>query len=196
MEGTVLAGRYRVIQRIGQGGAGSVYRADNLELGNEVAVKVLDTSRCTEESIARFLREAEVLARIAHPGAVRVLDRGRTDEGTLWIAMELLDGETLEARLRRGVFFPGELVELLQPLCEVLTEAHGKGIVHRDLKPSNVMLVPTPGGGSAPRLFDFGIAGLRGDDSVTDPDLVSGTPRYMAPEQWQGLGFTDQRSDV
>lgn len=105
MEGTVLAGRYRVIQRIGQGGAGSVYRADNLELGNEVAVKVLDTSRCTEESIARFLREAEVLARIAHPGAVRVLDRGRTDEGTLWIAMELLDGETLEARLRRGVLW-------------------------------------------------------------------------------------------
>ena len=196
VEAEVLGDRYRLIRRIGKGGFSTVWEAEHIELGHIVAIKILDASRQSEESIARFLREAQALTRLRHPCAVKVFDRGHTAAGDLWIAMELLAGGTLEDRLRAGVLAPAELVALLEPICELLTEAHEQGIVHRDLKPENIMLVPAPGGGWSPRLFDFGIATLRGDDALTHPDLISGTPRYMAPEQWQGLRFADACSDV
>jgi hypothetical protein len=196
VDGELLGGRYRVIGRVGRGGFATVHEAEHVELGHKVAIKVLDVSRCAAESVARFQREAEALTRLAHPSAVKVFDRGETDDGRLWIAMEYLDGQTLDRRIAEGVLFAGELVELLRPLCELLAEAHEKGIVHRDLKPANIMLLPLAGGGWSPKLFDFGIATLRDDAAVTHPELVSGTPAYMAPEQWQGLAFADARSDI
>ncbi len=195
--GQTLLDRYRVVGKLGEGGFGSVYEAEHLELGSRIAIKALEAGpRPAADSVQRFLREAQVLTRLSHPCAVKVFDRGLTEDGRVWMAMELLEGETLDVRLRRGPMLPGEVVDLFRPLCELLAEAHGKGIVHRDLKPQNIMLVPVAGGGVLPKLFDFGIAGLRGDDTVTDPDAVSGTPRYMAPEQWEGLGRADARSDV
>jgi serine/threonine protein kinase len=197
--GQTLLGRYRVTGKRGEGGSGTVYEADHLQLGAPVALKVMDGGALgpTEESVKRFVREAQALTRLSHPCAVKVFDQGRTEDGRVWLAMELLQGQTLDERLReRGPLLPGEVVDLFRPLCELLAEAHEKGIVHRDLKPQNIILVPVAGGKVLPKLVDFGIAFLRSDDRVTDPDLVSGTPRYMAPEQWEGLGNADARSDV
>jgi len=179
--GQTLLGRYRVTGKRGEGGSGTVYEADHLQLGARVALKVMDGGALgpTEESVKRFLREAQALTRLSHPCAVKVFDQGRTEDGRVWLAMELLDGQTLDQRLReRGPLLPGEVVDLFRPLCELLAEAHEKGIVHRDLKPQNIILVPVAGGKALPKLVDFGIAFLRSDDRVTDPDLVSGTPRY------------------
>jgi serine/threonine-protein kinase len=184
-------------RKLGVGGVGAVYEADHTRLDVRVAIKTLDGVRSpTAESIERFRREALAASKLHHPHAVRIFDRGETDDGVLWIAMELLEGETLDVWLqRREKISATELVELFTPICEVVGEAHGKGIVHRDLKPQNVMMVPA-GQGYIAKVIDFGIAALHGDDSLTDPDLVSGTPRYMAPEQWQGLAHATARSDV
>jgi serine/threonine-protein kinase len=198
MMGRVLIGKYAIGRKLSEGGFGSVYEAEHLTLQGKVAVKVLERARgISPESLERFRREAVALSQLTHPCAVRVFDRGETEDGRLWIAMELLHGETLEARLREGgEMSPGEVVDLLTPVCELLQEAHEKGIFHRDLKPENIMLLHVAGGKVLPKVFDFGIAGLAHDDALTGPDLVSGTPRYMAPEQWEGLRYADARSDI
>src|SRR5262249_28398824 len=137
------------------------------------------------------------LSRLKHPYALKVHDRGRTEEGIFWIAMELLEGEPLSSRLaREGPLSEDELIEILGPVCEVLTEAHEKGIVHRDIKPDNIMLTPVPGGGTLAKLIDFGLVSLPDASPLTQSHLVSGTPQYMAPEQWGGLVNADRRSDI
>jgi tetratricopeptide (TPR) repeat protein len=185
-----------VIERLaGSGGMGAVYRALDEHTGGPAAVKVL-WSRFVEmpEHTERFEREARVLMELDHPGIVRYLARGISDEGEPWIALEWLEGESLSQRLRRQGLTLAEAVALGRRVAEALGAAHRRGVVHRDLKPSNIYLV----GGSIerPKVIDFGIAKIEGDTPLTVTGTVMGTPFYMAPEQARGVRRIDARADV
>jgi serine/threonine protein kinase len=196
--GRVLAGAYAPRRKLGQGAAGLVYEAEHLASKATVALKILPRrSGLRPEDVERFRREALAASRLTHPAALKIYEHGETEDGLPFIAMELLDGETLAARLVRERLLPvAELVALLSPICEVLHEAHSRGIVHRDVKPANLMLVPGPEGQSVAKLLDFGLAWLSDAETLTSADQVSGTPHYMAPEQWEGLSCADARSDI
>jgi tRNA A-37 threonylcarbamoyl transferase component Bud32 len=188
-------GNYRVVRRIARGGQSAIYEA---ELADErVAVKVRYAAReRTPEASERLRREAIAISRLDHPNVVRLLESGETADGNPWLAMELLEGESLAELLTRvGTLSEAEILAIMKPVCEALTEAHRKGIVHRDLKPQNIMLLKQ-GSEWVPKLLDFGIAALMNADSLTSSVTVSGTPMYMAPEQWAGLKYADERSDV
>ena len=194
--GTVLAERYRIHDLVGRGGMGAVYRAEHLALGNTVAVKVLRGSHGAHADIVRrFQREAVAASQIRHPGIVEVTDFGRTPDGRFYLAMELVEGETLARRLARlGPLPPGEAMSLVRELARALGAAHARGIYHRDIKPENVLLARD---GSA-KLADFGIARLAEgprDARETAAGLIFGTPHYMSPEQAAGQR-QDGRSDV
>jgi serine/threonine protein kinase len=196
--GKIIGERYKLLQKIGAGSCGSVYAAEHLSLQNKLAIKILHTTLTRDPTLVeRFRREATVMSRLTHPHALKLFDRGETPEGASWFAMELLEGEPLSARLLRNeLFSERELLGLLESICEVLAEAHQLGIVHRDLKPANLVLVRGPGGAPLAKLLDFGISDLRGSKTLTHPKLVSGTPVYMAPEQWKGLSHANARSDI
>jgi serine/threonine-protein kinase len=194
--GTVLAERYRVHELLGRGGMGAVYRAEHLALGNTMAVKVLRSSHGAHaDLVRRFQREAIAASQIRHPGIVEVTDFGRTPDGHFYLAMELVDGETLARRLARlGPFGVAEAIALVRDLARALGAAHARGIFHRDIKPENVILSRD---GSA-KLADFGIARLAEgprDARETAAGLIFGTPHYMSPEQAAGQR-QDGRSDV
>ncbi len=194
--GTVLADRYRIHELLGRGGMGAVYRAEHLALGNTVAVKVLRGSHSTHPDIVRrFQREAVAASQIRHPGIVEVTDFGRTADGRFYLAMELVEGETLARRLaRQGPLGPPEAIAIVSALAEALGAAHARGIYHRDIKPENVMLA----GDGTVKLADFGIARLAEgprDARETAAGLIFGTPHYMSPEQAAGQR-QDGRSDV
>jgi serine/threonine protein kinase len=195
--GRVFADKYRLVRRLSAGGFGAVYEALHTKLESRIAIKVLHAGLSQNPTIVeRFRREALAASKIQNPNAVKVYDRGTTDD-LLWIAMEFVDGETLEDRLQRSPLSEPELFELMGPICEVLFEAHQKKIIHRDLKPQNIMLVSVGTGRLIPKVLDFGIAALRDTgDSLTNSGAVSGTPKYMAPEQWEGSKHTDARSDI
>jgi serine/threonine protein kinase len=146
--------------------------------------------------VARFRREGVASSKLTHHASVKVFNFGETDEGVLWLAMEFLDGKTLDVYLREKNKLPTkELLAILRPICELLEEAHSKGIVHRDLKPENIMILREPQ--LTPKILDFGLASLlESDDKATQTGMVSGTPRYMSPEQWKGLKYTDHRADL
>jgi eukaryotic-like serine/threonine-protein kinase len=195
--GEVVAGRFRLEEELGRGGMGVVFAATQLDLGRRVAVKVLhDGARPT--ALARFRREARVLARLDHPHAVHIHELVETD-GLALLSMELVHGETLDARLARlGPPAMDEVLLLLTQVAEVLDRAHRFGVVHRDLKPANLM-VELREGRPFVRVVDFGIAQLH-DDSVgltrvTKTGVVTGTPAYMAPEQCRGFAI-DGRADL
>jgi len=194
--GTVLAERYRIHDLVGRGGMGAVYRAEHLALGNTVAVKVLRASHGAHaDMVRRFQREAVAASQIRHPGIVEVTDFGRTPDGRFYLAMELVEGETLARRLARlWPFPPAEAMSLVQELARALGAAHARGIYHRDIKPENVLLTPD---GSA-KLADFGIARLTEgprDARETAAGVIFGTPQYMSPEQAAGQR-QDGRCDV
>ena len=194
--GTVLAERYRIHDLVGRGGMGAVYRAEHLALGNAVAVKVLRSSHGTHADIVRrFQREAVAASQIRHPGIVEVTDFGRTPDGRFYLAMELVEGETLGRRLARlGPLPPTEAMTLVRELARALGAAHARGIYHRDIKPENVLL----GRDGSIKLADFGIARLAEgprDARETAAGLIFGTPHYMSPEQAAGQR-QDGRSDV
>ncbi len=194
--GTILAERYRIHDLVGRGGMGAVYRAEHLALGNTVAVKVLRASHGAHADIVRrFQREAVAASQIRHPGIVEVTDFGQTPDGRFYLAMELVDGETLARRLARlGPLVPAEAVSLVRALARALGAAHARGIYHRDIKPENVLLARD---GSV-KLADFGIARLAEgprDARETAAGLIFGTPHYMSPEQAAGQR-QDGRSDV
>jgi tetratricopeptide (TPR) repeat protein len=189
--GSVIAG-FRVQERLGEGGMGVVHRALGPD-GRPAAIKFLVASGPSgKEAARRFAREAEV--RIPHPNICRVLDSGRADDGTPWIAMELLEGESLEARLARGPLSPTETVGLAVQVCRGLSAAHGAGIVHRDLKPSNLFLCRD----GTVKLFDFGIALFWSGEAtrLTTAGMILGTPWYLSPEQARGQQDLDARTDV
>jgi serine/threonine protein kinase len=199
--GTVLDGKYRMQELIGEGQFGAVYRASHLELERPVAVKMLHTSAGEDErQQARFHREAMSTCRVRHPNAVEVLDFSFTDHGIPYLAMELLEGRSLREELDAG---DGRLalprcVEILLPVCDVLAEAHACGVIHRDVKPQNVFLqrrreVETV------KVVDFGLAklvcGAVMRRRLTLDGVGPGTPLYMAPERFCDLPC-DGRSDV
>ncbi len=204
--GTTLADRYVIVGRVGAGGMGTVYRAEQRGMSREVALKVLRKDLGNDpETAARFHREARMLSQLRHPNTVTVFDFGQTNEGLLYLAMELLEGEMLSTRIKRegplDVMFS---VRAALGVLRSLDEAHARGIVHRDLKPDNIFLATVHGAREDERevvkVVDFGIAKIRdgeaGLDALqTQEGTVFGTPRYMSPEQAQGKKI-DGRSDL
>jgi eukaryotic-like serine/threonine-protein kinase len=196
--GTVVAGRYRVEERLGEGGMGSVYRVEHVHTGQPLALKVLNP-KLVENTVAleRFRREARAPARINSDHVVKVTDADVAPEigGAPFLVMELLEGETFEGLLkRRGSLSPNEALGLLRQIARALEKAHALGIVHRDIKPENLFLTRREDGSDHVKLLDFGIAKLgegagEGAASKTATGEVFGTPLYMSPEQT--LGRTD-----
>ncbi|MEV5827274.1 serine/threonine-protein kinase [Spirillospora sp. NPDC052242] len=192
----VLAGRYRRLGRIGQGGMGSVWHAHDIELDREVAVKELrvpDQVTDQERSAwyARMDREARAAARLRHPGIVTVHDRVTGDDGRPWIVMELVRGRSLEDLLAgQGSLPPNRVAAIGLAMLDALSAAHAQGVVHRDVKPANVLLED-----DRVLLTDFGIAALEGDVTITRSGTVLGTPAYMSPEQVRG-GTVTPASDL
>lgn len=187
-----MAGRFEVLDLAGEGGMGAVYRARDRLSGALVAVKVLRHRDGPGEQ--RLVREAQVLSDLAHPGIVGHVAHGATPDGTLYLAMEWLEGVTLADRLRSGPLSPPEAIHVAWHVADALDAAHRRGIVHRDVKPSNVMLLSGP-----PRIkvLDFGIAHLRpGDQKLTATGALLGTPGYMSPEQARGEVGIDSSTDV
>jgi eukaryotic-like serine/threonine-protein kinase len=205
--GTKVAGRFTVLSRIGAGSMGAVYRARQEAVGRDVAIKIVRRERAYDaETKARFEREARATSQLVSPHTVTVFDFGEAEDGSWFLAMELLMGETLGDRLRRLPRLAAhDTVRIAREVLRSLSEAHGKGIVHRDLKPDNVFLTLLPGESGVPpteivKVLDFGIAKLvrdekRVDQLETQAGTVFGTPRYMSPEQAQGNPL-DSRSDL
>jgi serine/threonine-protein kinase len=184
--GTLLGGRYRIVERLGRGGMGEVYRADDLKLGQPVALKFLPSD--VDKDPARLTQlhtEVRMARQVSHPNVCRVYDIDE-EEGHTFLSMEFVDGEDLSSLLRRVGRFPEDrAIEIARQICAGLAAAHERGVVHRDLKPANVMLDGT----GKVRLTDFGLAGSAGET------LRAGTPAYMAPEQLSG-GEVTVRSDI
>ncbi len=195
--GKVLRGKYRVDRLLGVGGMASVFSATHLRNANCVAVKILHSGLAIEPDLrARFLREGYASNSVGHPGTVRVLDDDTTEDGALFLVMELLDGETLDARWERSHHKLGvrEVVTLVSELLDVLAAAHAKGIVHRDIKPENLFLTRE----GKVKVLDFGVARLREASATrTGSGAVFGTPAFMPPEQALGrVDEVDALSDV
>ncbi|MGZ3406604.1 MAG: serine/threonine-protein kinase [Polyangia bacterium] len=202
-------GSYQVREEIGHGGMGVVYAAEHPLIGRKVAVKVLlpEYSR-NQEVVNRFFNEARAATLIRHPGLVDVIDFGYYQDGSAYLIMEFLDGESLAARLKRERMGVKELVALGRQVAAAVGAAHEKGIIHRDLKPDNIFLVPDRelAGGVRVKVLDFGIAKLStperpgpdtpGGSLKTRTGVVMGTPLYMSPEQGGGAANVDARADV
>ena len=190
LEGTAFS-NFRVLDKLGSGGMGVVYRAEDLKLGRQVALKFLHfpADELPDTVVERFEREACAASALNHPHICTVHSVDNF-AGKPVIVMELVEGETLEARLARGRLPREEALRLAIQIADALAEAHRKGIVHRDLKPSNVMLTK-----SGVKVLDFGLAMVPDDQSVRQPGMVMGTLRYMSPEQAQG-NATDARTDI
>ena len=200
--GQTLAGKYRIDEKLSEGGMGTVYKGTHVLMGKTVAIKVLRPSLAADEKIvARFSREARAASRISHPHAISVTDFGEDENGIVFLVMEYLDGETLKDFIRREGPMPlDRVVEIIKQVGEALDAAHGQGVVHRDLKSDNIMLLRATGADYA-KVLDFGIAKIKEregdyDPGLTAPDLVIGTPQYMSPEQCSQSPDIDARSDV
>jgi eukaryotic-like serine/threonine-protein kinase len=197
--GSVIAGKFRVVRPLGVGGMGKVYEVEHELTRHRRALKVLHAGSGTDV-VERFVREASAAARIGNPHVAQTFDAGRLEGGEPYLLMELLDGETLEARLHRaGPIDPGELSALIHQACEGIQAAHEAGIIHRDLKPDNIF-VEVREEGPFVKILDFGISkfdpGQTGAPGITRDGSVMGTPYYMAPEQVRGASSIDARTDV
>ncbi len=193
-------GVYRLVELLGKGGMGYVYKAEHIKLGREVALKLLRGDYAKRrDAVLRFFQEAKTVNRIRHRNIVDVTDFVELDDGTTFIIMELLKGQSMGKWARPGVDLPRALAVLVQ-ICDGLGAAHAVGVVHRDLKPDNVIIVPTSDGAEMVKLLDFGVAKLvnRDDEDIgfqTAAGSVIGTPAYMSPEQAGGMAV-DHRSDI
>jgi serine/threonine-protein kinase len=198
-KGMILGDRFVVEGAIGEGGMGAVYAGLDRTTGQRVAIKVVQASSSQElDALHRFLREASSAALVTHPAVVRMLHVDVSDDGMLFQVQELVDGVTLQQRVRMGQRWEaGAVARVGSVLCEALAAAHARGVVHRDVKPGNVMLTKDPPG---LKLLDFGIAklyehALEGD-AGTRTGAILGTPAFMAPEQIDGTSEVVDRSDV
>ena len=200
-EGDVLAGRFSIIRFIGQGGMGEVYEAEDLELGDHVALKTIRADIASDRTVMdRFKREVHLARRVTHPNVCRLFDLARHQGGSTditFLTMEMLPGHTLGERLRQGALPEAEARTLATQLAGALAAAHSAGIVHRDFKPANVMLDPTGERGLRAVVTDFGLAGVAGEGpaQARSGAVVSGTPAYMSPEQAEA-GLASPSSDV
>jgi tRNA A-37 threonylcarbamoyl transferase component Bud32 len=199
--GDTIAERYRVIEEIGSGGMGAVFRVEHTMMAKEMAMKLLRPELSGIAEVAeRFEREAKSAARLDHHHIVRVTDFGKTETGALFLVMELLEGQALTTLLgEQGRIDPNEALLMVDQILEALEHAHGHGVIHRDLKPDNVMLIQKDGRRLV-KLLDFGLAKitetkLEDGKQLTTAGTVFGTPRYMSPEQCSGEP-TDHRSDL
>ncbi len=190
LPGRLIASRYRIIALLGKGGMGEVYRADDLTLGQAVALKFLPDEAASDEGLLeRFRNEVRIARRVSHPNVCRVYDVGDVD-GQTFFTMEYVDGEDLGSLLRRiGRLPQDKALEIARQLCAGLAAAHSKGVLHRDLKPANIML----DGRGQVVITDFGLAGIA--DDIRGAEIRSGTPAYMAPEQLAGQEVSI-RSDI
>ena len=200
--GAILADKYRIEERLNEGGMGTVYRATHVLMEKTVAIKVLRPALAADEKIvARFSREARAASRISHPNALSVTDFGEDENGVVFLVMEFLSGRTLKQLIRdEGPLPLTRVVEIIRQVGDALNVAHQQGVVHRDLKSDNIMLVDTISGDHA-KVLDFGIAkinepGESRDSGLTAPNLVIGTPQYMSPEQCSQESEIDARSDI
>ena len=210
--GTALDGQYQIEALLGKGGMGAVYRARHILLGDRVAIKLLPPEmRSNTEWLRRFQREGQAARRFRHPNAVTVYDLRTSTDGTIYLVMEYVEGNTLDAEMRKhGRFAPAEALAMLEPIMSVLNAAHAMGVVHRDLKPENIMIgKATTGGEPVVKLLDLGIAKLKevagaektGNTNLTIAGQMLGTPYYMSPEQWgelprDGSSEIDGRADI
>ncbi len=197
--GAILAGKYQLIDLLGRGGMGSVWRARHLALDSMVAVKLVDPTIASHpEALGRFLREAQAAAALRSPHVVQILDYGAQDH-VPFIVMELMEGETLANRLARfGRLAPEATAEIMVQVCRAVGRAHEQGIIHRDLKPENIFLTANDDVEVA-KVLDFGVAkrsDLGRGQGMTQTGAVLGTPYYMSPEQAEGSKLVDYRSDL
>jgi len=185
-------GRYRIVARLGEGGMGSVWRADDALLSRPVALKFLpETLAASPEARQRFLREARAASQLDHPGIATVYDTGEAD-GRVYIALQLIEGETLAERLKRTGWLPiAEAVRIARAAAEALAHAHGKGVLHRDVTSGNLMVTAE----GRVVVVDFGLALPEGATRLTQSQTVMGTVAYLAPEVAEGKPG-DRRSDL
>ena len=183
-----FADRYEIISVLGRGGMGIVYRASDRKGGNDVALKVLGAKHATADNQLRFEREARAISRLDHPGCVKILGHGR--DPRRFIVMELIEGPTLFATLRKGPLSAPRALGIARQLLEALAHAHAHGVLHRDIKPENVMLA-----GDRSVLIDFGLASVQDEAAVTATGMCMGSPSYLAPERLLGRAY-DARADL
>lgn len=190
--GTTIGGRYEVIEELGRGGMGNVYRVVDKKINEEMALKILHpVIAADKKTVERFKNELKLARKITHKNVCRMHDLNE-EEGTLFITMEYVSGEDLKSMIKMtGQMSTGRAVSIAKQICEGLDEAHRLGVVHRDLKPRNIMIDKE---GNA-RIMDFGIARSLKAEGITGEGIMVGTPEYMSPEQVKGLGV-DQRSDI
>lgn len=202
--GFTIDGRFRIVDSVGKGAMGQVYRAVQLPLNRAVAIKLLDSRKGAgrdETFKQRFLVEAALTAKLNHPNTVRVLDYGSTKEGLFYLAMEYLDGETLEKLLKKGPLPWHRVVSIAQQVARSLREAHELGVVHRDLKPGNIVLLHADDDADFVKVLDFGLVKsfVEGHElegrAITQQGMLLGSPPYMAPEQGE-RNRSDPRSDI
>ncbi len=199
-------GSYRLVERLGEGGMGEVWRAEHRLLARPAAIKLVRPSRVadplspeSEEARRRFEREAQATASLRSPHTIELFDFGMADDGTFYYAMELLDGLDADALVRRtGPVPPERAIYMLQQVCHSLSEAHSRGLVHRDIKPANIFLCRYGEDSDFVKVLDFGIVKPPAESAntgLTLGDVIHGTPAFIAPEQALG-GSIDGRADI
>jgi tRNA A-37 threonylcarbamoyl transferase component Bud32 len=198
--GKVVAGRYKVLDKLGEGGMGIVYLAEHITIEKKVALKVLLQEYAAKADLKdRFLQEAKAAAKIGHENIVDITDFGTTPDGSVFFAMEYLDGVDLSLAIRKGGPMPWSRAKpILIQICRALGAAHSKGIIHRDMKPENIHLIEREGRADFAKVLDFGIAKMsmdQGEKRLTRTGMIFGTPEYMSPEQAQG-NKPDHRVDI
>jgi serine/threonine-protein kinase len=197
--GSIVAERYHILKKLGEGGMGTVYLAEHVKMGRKAALKVMNPGMNSDpDAIARFNREAANASRLNHPNVCGIYDFGETPEGLIYLAMEFIEGESLTSLIEKNGFLPApRAASIIHQAADALAVAHDYGIVHRDLKPDNIMIAKGRDGSDMVKVVDFGIAKASSSDAqkVTKTGLVVGTPEYMSPEQLAGDKL-DGRSDI
>src|SRR5688572_6571061 len=185
--GTVLAGRYVMEEVIGEGGMATVYRARNRITEKMVAVKIMNPLLASDAIVReRFRREARSAQKLAHPNIIEIYDQGDTEDGTAFIAMELLQGESLAPVIARGPFEIDRAIHVMIQIARGVARAHDLEVIHRDIKPENIFLCRRDDGSDLVKVLDFGIARSRQDTRLTNQGELFGTPQYMSPERILG----------
>lgn len=197
--GSVVADRYHILKKLGEGGMGTVYLAEHVKMGRKSALKVMNPGMNTDpDAIARFNREASNASRLSHPNICGIYDFGETPDGLIYLAMEFIEGKALTDLIEKdGALPPARAASIVHQTADALQVAHDAGIVHRDLKPDNIMVAKNRDNTDLVKVVDFGIAKASSSDAqkVTKTGLVVGTPEYMSPEQLAGDKL-DGRSDI